>query len=251
MRALFILISLFGLAILGLLTLKPELVKSKLEAALRTDIPRTFPGDPPEKKTPAKVPAIQVKREELVGAWRATDNSQLMVLRADGRCRVALASQYKLLMDNGISASGQITSVVFADWQEERGTLRFTSIQMNEAEVAKQRVDPGNQGAKLDTWETTVFTTTLYSKRGLIKDDFHKWVKNRRIGGTITKFTGTELSLLHDKNETSHYVRVDPYTTRDPDGSNAPLWEHRVQPRPTVAPPPGMDLPEGTVIYQE
>jgi hypothetical protein len=247
MKALLILFTLFCLAALSLLLFKPDLIKGRLEELLQAPGTQAVPsGDDKKKGTPPSANNLDIKREDLVGAWRATDNSELMVLRADGKCRVAYGSRFKLILDQGIFSTGQITSVVFCDWEEVRGNLRFTSLQMKEATIAKLKVDPGDQGAKVDRWKAATFTSGMYgSGPEEIKKYYHKWVKTKRIGGGIVKFTGTELTLVHEDNEKSQYVRVNPATARDPDGADAPLWEEHADftPAPNTIPAPPSRVP--------
>lgn len=178
------------------------------------------------RKTPHGTPIIDVERENLVGAWRAVNNSELLVLRGDGKSRSAMAAQYKVNLDNGINNTGMVTAVFMAEWVETGGVLDFKNVKITEVNVAKLKVNPGDQGAKVDQWKAAVFTSRMYSGAPeAVKKSYQEWLEKNKVGGAIIKFADDYMTLEDKDGEVISFEKVNPNTARDPDGTDAPMWD--------------------------
>jgi hypothetical protein len=160
---------------------------------------------------------VQVTNEKLAGAWKAVDGSEVLFLRQDGKCRNAVAFQFRNDNADSVLEGAGILAVFQGNYVIEGDTIKGAGLETKSYRANGIKFDLENV-YKFDTVSSRANLQTTAQKDipPFVRQIYDSWVKEDQVGGQVTKLTADTLNIRRADGTIVRYDRIDPNQARDP-----------------------------------
>lgn len=194
------------------------------EDAPKTSSPRPVKLTDRRPDGSARPRSIKVESRALVGGWLSEDTNEYIVLRADGKARIAMAFRYEGELDAEKDFQITLLCVGFSDWEINRqGFLEFKGFRFEKSEFRDfKHAKSGNDRHRI--WSSSGYDISAFKQEeGKFVREMNEWVSQNRLGCAITSINSNLMVTEYNDGPVT-YEKVDPFRTKDPSGEFSPVF---------------------------
>ena len=221
-----------GLLALYFFTARPEGQKLIAERVPRLDdlfnpVESNIGQDKEEyyEKSKEKAAKLDVDSSKLIGAWHSKwDNGELLTFRSDGMCRIAIAAKFESKTPEGNWNYADCRAVFLAHWTLREGMLSVHDLKVTKFEITDFHTSNNLERDNIEKGRARDAKRIVRGEAAkLLNKNMGEIAGHEAAEMAVVKLT-SEVLMMVDKTGVNGYERVDPYTTRDPNGADAPTF---------------------------